>query len=93
MRILVDDLSEVLGDGSPARFRLGEQTIEVVDVLDRWHGTTTEHFRVRGHDEHTYVLKCERAPGTVGAWEMVSFTHKNSQGTAPGSLDRDRLLH
>ena len=93
MRILVEDFSEVFGNGSPVRFRLGERTIEVVDVLDRWQGTTTEHFRVRGNDEHTYVLRCERAPGTAGTWEIVSYTHKNSQGTAPGSPDRNRLLH
>jgi hypothetical protein len=93
MRILVDDLSEVFGDGSPVRFRLGQRTIEVIDVLDRWQGTTTEHFRVRGSDEHTYVLRRDRTAGTAGVWEMVSYTHKNSQGTAPGSFDRNRLLH
>lgn len=92
MRIHVDMHSRSDGDAAPGRFRLGNRTIEVVDLLDRWQGKDTDYFRVLGDDEHTYVLKLIRSPGSVEPWEIVSFTHKDSRGTRPGELNDTTLL-
>lgn len=93
MRVRVEPLTETLDGMSPARFSLGDSTIEVIDVVDRWHGECTEHFRVLGSDGHMYVLKREGQPHDPGAWEMVSFTHKDSRGTGPGAPRGARVLH
>jgi hypothetical protein len=90
MRIHVE--ARVLGDMTPTRFTLGRQTIEVTDVLDRWRGQNIDHFRVRGDDEHIYVLKRARTPGCDDAWEMVSYTHKDSRGTGPDVPDETTSL-
>jgi hypothetical protein len=73
MRIHVERTSE-----RPLRFVLGERTIEVDDLLDRWYGDEADYFRVRGGDGHLYVLKHLRAPD---AWELTSFTRRGSRGT------------
>ncbi len=93
MRIRVEPLGGTLDDISPARFRLGECLIEVVDVVDRWHGESTEHFRVLGSDGHMYVLRRQGGSADTQAWEMVSFTHKDSQGTGPTPREGFRVLH
>ncbi len=82
MKVHVDIPAVRVGDSSPERFRLGSQSIEVVDVLDRWHGRDADHFRVRGNDGHTYVLRCTHTAEHLRAWEMVSFTHKDSRGSS-----------
>jgi hypothetical protein len=84
MRVRVEAHAGYRADESPRRFWLGEGSVEVVDILDRWRGEDADHFRVRGGDGHTYVLKRLNAPEREGVWELVSFTHKDSQGTEPG---------
>jgi len=82
MKIHVEVPPARADDSSPERFRLGNHSIEVVDVLDRWHGRDADHFRVRGDDGHTYVLRCTHTAEDLRAWEMVSFTHKDSRGSS-----------
>lgn len=82
MRIDVEAAHDVSGGAVLKRFRLGERTIAVVELLDSWQGADADHFRIRGDDGHTYVLKHAHLP-TGAAWEMVSFTHRDSQGTHP----------
>lgn len=84
MRIQVEVLSGPGGDGTPSRFRLGDRMVEVIELVDRWQGKDADYFRVRGDDGHAYVLKWERSPGDSEPWEIVSYTHKDSQGTRPG---------
>jgi hypothetical protein len=93
VRIQVEAHVGTRGDVSPSRFRLGDRTIEVTEVLDRWHGEDADHFRVRGNDGHTYILKCRRTHDAGDAWEIVSFTHKDSEGTQPGAPDDEKVLH
>ena len=81
MRVHVDIAATASGGQGPARFRLGSRTVEVVAVLDRWPGGDADHFRVAGDDGHTYVLR--RGRTAEPDWEMVSFTHRDSQGTSP----------
>ena len=88
MRIRVECQRERTSD-EPLRFVLGEQTIEVDDLLDRWYGNDADYFRVRGADGHFYVLKHHREPE---GWELTSFTRCGSRGTSI-RMRGPRVLH
>ena len=88
MRIQVECGAERASHG-PLRFVLGEQTIEVDDLLDRWYGDDADYFRVRGGDGHLYVLKYLREDDR---WELSSFTRRGSRGTSLGTRS-PRVLH
>ena len=88
MRIHVECPAGPLTQG-PLRFVLGEQTIEVDDLLDRWYGDDATYFRVRGGDGHLYVLKHERGNDR---WELTSFTQQGSLGTSVRTRG-PRVLH
>jgi len=80
MRVRVEAYSGYTANERPMRFTLGERTIAVSEILDRWYGEAERYFRVRADDGHVYVLKY-REPHDD--WELVSFTDKCSQGTNP----------
>src|SRR5262249_35056032 len=51
-------------DETPRRFNLEGQTIELIEVLDRWYQLESkpewpraDYFKVRAVDEHEYLLK------------------------------------
>ena len=88
MRIHVECPTERAAEG-PRRFVLGEHTIEVEDLLDRWYGDDADYFRVRGEDGHLYVLKHFRV---ADRWELTSFTRRGSMGTSVGTRT-PRVLH
>jgi len=88
MRIHVECTAERAGE-APRRFVLGEHTIEVDDLLDRWYGNDADYFRVRGRDGHLYVLKHLR---DEDHWELSSFTRRGSRGTNVGTRG-PRVLH
>ena len=87
MRIAVE-CAERTGEGL-RRFVLGDQTIEIDDLLDRWYGGDADYFRVRGRDGHVYVLKHIR---DEDSWELSSFTRRGSRGTSVGTRG-PRVLH
>ena len=93
MRVHVEARHGSGQDAQPIRFDLGGGTIEVTEVLDRWDGEDAVLFRVRGDDEHTYVLRRNQTYGLADSWEMASFTHKDSRGTAPDTAEGTQVLH
>ena len=78
MRVTVVAYSGYTANERPLRFTLGERTIEVTEILDRWYGEAERYFRVSGSDGHTYVLKYIDGEDR---WELASFTRKDSRGT------------
>lgn len=78
MKIKVECYAGYKGNERPVRFFLGERTVAVEEIVDRWYGEHGSYFRVLGDDENLYILK---GPMEEGAWELVSFTHKDSRGT------------
>jgi hypothetical protein len=89
MRVKVEAYSGYTANERPLRFALGERTVEVRDVLDRWYSEDARYFRVSADDGDTYVLKyLERED----VWEMASFTGKHSSGTQPRA-DNSKTLH
>lgn len=89
MHVKVEAYAGHTANERPLRFTLGERTIEVIDILDRWYGDAERYFRVSANDGHIYVLKYSDHDDS---WELVSFTHQGSQGTDP-RRNIDRTLH
>lgn len=79
MRIKVEGYSETTGKEGPVRFFLGNRSIEIEEIVDRWYGENASYFRLLGNDGNLYILK--KGPVEDGFWELVSFTHKDSRGT------------
>ena len=78
MKVKVKSCSGSEGKETPVGFLLGERSIKIEEVMDRWYGQQGTYYRVLGDDENLYILK-EPLEGEL--WELVSFTHKNSRGT------------
>jgi hypothetical protein len=57
MRIEVEAYSGHRADERPLRFRLGEQWLTVVEVVDRWYDPDAVYFRVRACDGAAYILR------------------------------------
>jgi hypothetical protein len=57
-------------DERPVSFVLGEKSLEVRDILDRWYGTDRRYFKVKADDGNIYILACDEAGE---GWDLVSF--------------------
>ncbi|HXX99558.1 MAG TPA: hypothetical protein VEI54_01480 [Candidatus Limnocylindrales bacterium] len=57
-------------DERPARLKLGGQTLEVVEVEDRWYSPGETYFRVRVEGGDRYVLKHVEAQDV---WSLEGF--------------------
>jgi hypothetical protein len=57
------------GEETPIRFRLGDRSIEVDEVLGCWLAPDHRYFKVRTRDG-IYVL---RTDVTSGGWELTMF--------------------
>ncbi len=89
MRVKVEAYSGHQGNERPLRFTLGERTLEVADIQDRWYSEDARYFRVTADDGDTYVLKYLERDDT---WELASFTGKHSAGTQP-QAGMNKTLH
>lgn len=58
------------GEQEPRRFYLGNQAVEITEVLDRWAGPDHRYFKCRGSDGDIYIL---RNDVTADAWELTMF--------------------
>jgi hypothetical protein len=45
------------GEESPRRLWLGENTVEVVEVLDRWMTPDYRYFKISGDDDAEYIIR------------------------------------
>jgi hypothetical protein len=66
------------GEETPRRFIVGDQRVEVVDVVDAWLAPDHRYFKVSGDDGFTYLLRHD--------------IHRDHWRLA-GSGDRDAVLH
>ncbi len=67
--ISVDCYAGYRGEESPVRFRLGEQVVDVIEVLDRWLAPDHRYFKVRAADG-IYILRDDIGSGR---WELTRF--------------------
>ena len=56
------------GEESPRRFFLGDQAVDILELLDRWLSPEHRYFKCVGSDDATYILRHD-----VGAdcWELT----------------------
>lgn len=73
MQVRVECYSGYKADERPVRFHLGEKTLEVAEILDRWYGEEHEYFKVRADDGNTYLLRHLRKDDR---WELTMFQGK-----------------
>ena len=70
------------GEETPRRLMLGDRAVEVVEVLDRWHGPDHRYFKVAGDDGAIYILRHE--PPT-GDWRLTLY----ERGAAAATLSNE----
>lgn len=67
--IAVDCYAGYTGEERPVRFRLGDQLLEIDEVVDQWLAPDHRYFKVRARGD-IYIL---RNDATSGTWELTMF--------------------
>ncbi len=68
MQITVKCYSGYKGDERPDSFSLGERTLQVVEVVDRWYDVDHNYFKVLADDGRKYLLRLNL---NGDFWELV----------------------
>jgi hypothetical protein len=58
----------VMAGQAPAVFMLGERTLRVRTVVDRWFGEDHAYFKLLAEDGTTYILRHDRE---LDQWELI----------------------
>ena len=77
-KVMMMDIEVKVVEGShneePERLTLGQRTVSVVDILDRWNDQDKHYFKVQGEDDCTYLLCYDR---NTQAWEVTMFERRD----------------
>lgn len=73
MEVRVECYSGYKADERPVRFHLGDKSLEVAEILDRWYGEGHDYFKIRADDGNTYLLRHLRQEDR---WELTMFQGK-----------------
>jgi hypothetical protein len=68
MQIAVECYAGYRGEETPWRFFIGERSVQVARIVDRWVTPDYRYFRVEGDDGRVYVLGQILASGK---WKLV----------------------
>lgn len=66
--IKVDSYSGYKADERPLSITIGENTIKVTDLLDRWYGEDHEYFKLKAEDGCTYIIRRDLK---LDEWELI----------------------
>lgn len=69
-KVEVESYSGYKADERPLRLKLGTQTLEILEVEDRWYAPGETYFRVRVADGDRYVLRHIEAQDT---WTLEGY--------------------
>ena len=69
-RVEVECYAGYRANERPVRLTLGEQTLEIVEVEDRWYSPGETYFRVRVEGGDRYVLKYVEA---LDNWSLEGY--------------------
>jgi hypothetical protein len=75
------------GEETPRRFRLGDEWLEVAEIVDRWLAPDHRYFKARTADGDTYVLRHDAA---TGAWELTMFDRGHARAPRTTGPDTPR---
>lgn len=70
MKLAVRCYAGYRGEERPLDFTLGERTLEVRDIEDRWYSPGAVYFRVLADDGNLYLLRHDE---DVGEWTLEGF--------------------
>ena len=70
LAVTVECYAGYMGEQTPRVVQLGEQRIEVAEVLDQWLAPTHRYFKLLARDGHTYIVRHDVA---TRAWELTMF--------------------
>lgn len=68
--VRVECYSGYKGDERPVRLHLGELTMDITAVEDRWYSPGATYFRVLASDGDRYVLRHEEAQDV---WTLIGY--------------------
>ncbi|MFH1983481.1 MAG: hypothetical protein ABIL58_16690 [Pseudomonadota bacterium] len=75
MIIRVDCYAGYRGEESPRRIVMGNNTIGVARIDDRWTGPDHRYFKVQGEDGAQYIIRNDME---TQVWELVYYKHPDS---------------
>lgn len=70
MKLAVRCYAGYRGHERPLAFTLGERTLEVRDIQDRWYSPGAVYFRVLADDGNLYLLRHDEA---ADEWTLEGF--------------------
>lgn len=76
--ITVECYAGYRGEESPRRFFLGQKSIDVIEILDRWLAPDHRYFKVKGSDDGIYIIRHDT---NTDQWEMTLFDSGKSDQT------------
>lgn len=71
LRVRVECYAGYRGEERPLCFYLNQRRVEVVEIIDQWHGPDYRYCKVRGDDNDVYILR--QAVGK-GYWELTMYS-------------------
>ncbi len=75
LAVTVECYAGYMGEQTPRVVHLGEQRVEVAEVLDQWLAPAHRYFKLLGKDGHTYIV---RHDVLTRAWELTLFRRAGS---------------
>jgi hypothetical protein len=70
LRIAVECYAGYKGEETPRTIVLGGRRITVADVIDCWLAPDHRYFKIRGDDDHLYII---RQDVESGDWMLTMF--------------------
>ena len=70
MKIRVECYAGYRGEETPRAFWLGDNRLEIKEVLDRWLAPEQRYFKVQADDNGIYILRYEVQ---ADDWELTLF--------------------
>lgn len=77
MEIAVECYAGHRGEETPRRIRFDSRSVEVVRVLDAWHGPDHRYFKLLGADGATYLVRHDERSGT---WTLTQYQRAGEAG-------------
>ena len=79
-RLRVSTHSGYKADERPVAFTLGERTLQVREVVDRWYGEEHAYFKLLAEDGNLYLVRHDTV---TDEWELVMFEAVSPGGGPP----------
>lgn len=76
MNLQVEESIGPHGDVEPVAFMLGDQRVDVIEVIDRWLSQDYGYYKIQAGDSNMYILRHDEPSGE---WELTLFQASRPQ--------------